>query len=50
MRPRYVHDLRCLTLESATDRHGGEVEQARGEFHRLSEFEKEELFRFLDSL
>ena len=50
VRPRYLHDLKSLTLESAIDRHGGEVEEVRRGFHRLSESEKEELFRFLNSL
>jgi CxxC motif-containing protein (DUF1111 family) len=50
MRPRYMHDLRSLTLENAIDRHGGEAEEVRHEFRRLSESEKEELFQFLNSL
>ena len=50
VRPRYLHDLKSLTLESAIDRHGGEVEEVRRGFHRLSESEKEELLRFLNSL
>jgi CxxC motif-containing protein (DUF1111 family) len=33
-----------------SDRHGGEAEEVRHEFHRLSESEKEELFQFLNSL
>jgi CxxC motif-containing protein (DUF1111 family) len=50
MRPRYMHDLRSLTLENAIDRHGGEADEVRHEFRRLSESEKEELFQFLNSL
>jgi len=50
MRPRYMHDLRSLTLENAIDRHGGEAEEVRHEFRRLSEADKEELFQFLNSL
>jgi CxxC motif-containing protein (DUF1111 family) len=50
MRPRYMHDLKSLTLENAIDRHGGEAEEVRHEFRRLSESEKEELFQFLNSL
>ena len=50
MRPRYMHDLRSLTLENAIDRHGGEAEEVRHQFRRLSESEKEELFQFLNLL
>jgi len=50
VRPRYMHDLRSLTLENAVDRHGGEAKEIRQEFHRLSESEKQELFLFLNSL
>jgi CxxC motif-containing protein (DUF1111 family) len=45
-----MHDLQSLTLENAIDRHGGEAAEVRDQFHRLSESEKEELFRFLNSL
>ena len=50
VRPRHMHDLKSLTLENAIDRHGGEAAEVRDRFHRLSESEKEELFRFLNSL
>ena len=50
VRPRYMHDLQSLTLENAIDRHGGEAEEVRRGFQRLSESEKEQLFRFLNSL
>jgi CxxC motif-containing protein (DUF1111 family) len=50
VRPRYMHDLRSLTLENAIDRHGGEATEVRQEFQRLSESEKQELFLFLNSL
>jgi CxxC motif-containing protein (DUF1111 family) len=50
VRPRYMHDLKSLTLESAIDRHGGEAEEVRPGSHRLSESGKEKLFRFLNSL
>jgi CxxC motif-containing protein (DUF1111 family) len=45
-----MHDLKSLTLENAIDRHGGEAAEVRDRFQRLSESEKEELFRFLNSL
>jgi CxxC motif-containing protein (DUF1111 family) len=48
--PRYMHDLKSLTLEHAIDRHGGEAKEVRHEFHRLSETEKQQLFLFLNSL
>jgi CxxC motif-containing protein (DUF1111 family) len=50
VRPRYMHDLKSLTLENAIDRHGGEAEELRQEFQHLSESEKEQLFHFLNSL
>ena len=50
VRPRHMHDLKSLTLENAIDRHGGEAAEVRDRFQRLSESEKEELFRFLNSL
>ena len=50
VRPRYMHDLKSLTLENAIDRHGSEAKEARQEFQRLSESEKQELFLFLNSL
>jgi len=49
-RPRHMHDLKSLTLENAIERHGGEAEEVRHEFRRLSDSEKEELFQFLNSL
>jgi CxxC motif-containing protein (DUF1111 family) len=50
VRPRYMHDLKSLTLENAIDRHGSEAKETRQEFHRLSESERQELFLFLNSL
>src|SRR6266566_3727510 len=36
MHPRHMHDLKSLTLEDAIERHGGEAEQERDRFGRLS--------------
>jgi CxxC motif-containing protein (DUF1111 family) len=50
MRPRYMHDLKSLTLQDAIDRHRGEAEHVRNEFNELSEAQKQEVFNFLNSL
>jgi CxxC motif-containing protein (DUF1111 family) len=50
MHPRHMHDLKSLTLEDAIERHGGEAEQERDNFRRLSAAEKQALFTFLISL
>ncbi|HEY0802699.1 MAG TPA: di-heme oxidoredictase family protein, partial [Steroidobacteraceae bacterium] len=49
-RPRYMHDLRSLTLQNAIERHAGEAEHVRSEFRELSETEKQQLISFLNSL
>lgn len=49
-RPRYMHDLRSLSLENAIDRHQGEAEHVIRKFHELSDAEKQDLFTFLNSL
>src|SRR6202041_4170019 len=33
MRPRYMHDLRSLTLSNAIERHQGEAEDVTRQFH-----------------
>jgi hypothetical protein len=38
-RPRYMHDLRLLTLQNAIERREGEAEHARSEFRELPEAE-----------
>jgi len=48
--PRYMHDLRSLTLEDAIERHRGEAEQERNRFRGLSATEKQALIAFLNSL
>jgi CxxC motif-containing protein (DUF1111 family) len=50
MRPRYMHDLKSLTLENAIDRHKGEADRVAERFRDLSPTEKQELFAFLNSL
>ena len=50
MRPRYMHDLRSLTLKNAIERHQGEAEHVTREFRELSEAQKQQLISFLESL
>ena len=50
MRPRYMHDLRSLTLEDAIERHHVEAEDVTKRFRELSDVEKQELITFLNSL
>jgi CxxC motif-containing protein (DUF1111 family) len=50
MRPRYMHDLRSLTLQDAIERHRGEAEHVSRHFRDLSPAEQRQLFTFLESL
>ena len=50
MRPRYMHDLRSLTLKNAIERHQGEAEHVTREFRELNETQKQQLISFLESL
>ena len=50
MRPRFMHDLRSLTLEDAIERHGGEADHVIHEFRELSEGQKKQVISFLNSL
>jgi CxxC motif-containing protein (DUF1111 family) len=50
MRPRFMHDLRSLTLQNAIERHKGEAELVIRRFQDLSHDEKQQLITFLDSL
>ena len=50
MRPRYMHDLRSLTLQDAIERHLGEAEHVSRHFRDLSPSEKQQLLTFLESL
>src|ERR1700686_2453280 len=44
MRPRYMHDLKSLTLQDAIERHEGEAEHVSRHFRDLSPAEKQQLF------
>jgi CxxC motif-containing protein (DUF1111 family) len=50
MRPRFMHDLKSLTLESAIGCHKGEAEDVTERFFDLTEAQKQQLFTFLNSL
>jgi CxxC motif-containing protein (DUF1111 family) len=50
MRPRFMHDLRSLTLENAIHRHRGEAEEEAERFRNLSSAEQQEILTFLNSL
>jgi CxxC motif-containing protein (DUF1111 family) len=50
MRPRYMHDLKSLTLADAIERHQGEAEYVERRFDQLTPTEKQQLFTFLNSL
>ncbi len=50
MRPRFMHDLKSLTLENAIERHKGEAEDVTERFFGLTEAQKQQLFTFLNSL
>jgi CxxC motif-containing protein (DUF1111 family) len=50
MRPRFMHDLKSLTLQNAIERHRGEAEDVARRFQRLTEAEKQQLISFLETL
>jgi CxxC motif-containing protein (DUF1111 family) len=50
MRPRYMHDLKSLTLDHAIERHQGEAEHVERRFEQLSPAQKQQLRTFLNSL
>lgn len=45
-----MHDGRATSIEEAILLHGGEAEQSKNNFIQLSELEKEQLLKFLESL
>jgi CxxC motif-containing protein (DUF1111 family) len=49
-RPRFMHDLRSLTLQNAIERHRGEAQFVTLRFLALPETQKQELITFLQSL
>ena len=50
MRPRFMHDLRSLTLRNAIERHEGEAEHVVERFRDLTENQKQQILTFLQSL
>ena len=50
MRPRFMHDLKSLSLENAIERHRGEAESVEHGFDELSPQEKQQVLAFLNSL
>jgi CxxC motif-containing protein (DUF1111 family) len=50
MRPRFMHDLKSLTLENAIERHKGEAEDVADRFFDLTETQQQQLITFLNSL
>jgi CxxC motif-containing protein (DUF1111 family) len=50
MRPRYMHDLKSLTLQNAIERHEGEAEHAVRRFDDLTVAQKKDVLTFLGSL
>jgi len=49
-RPRFMHDLKSLSVESAIERHSGEARDAEHRFDELSPDERKALIIFLNSL
>lgn len=49
-KPRFMHDLRSLSLEDAIVRHNGEARETTKRFRELSPEEKEALLTFLKTL
>ena len=50
MKPRFMHDLKSLSLENAVERHKVEARGVEDRFEELSPAEKQQLFVFLSSL
>jgi CxxC motif-containing protein (DUF1111 family) len=50
MRPRFMHDLKSLSLENAIERHRGEAAETQEHFEDLSALQKQQLLTFLNSL
>jgi CxxC motif-containing protein (DUF1111 family) len=46
----YLHDGRAATLEEAIEAHGGQAERSKGEFQKLSAYDKSCVVGFLKSL
>ena len=50
MRPRFMHDLKSLTLQDAIERHEGEAEHVIRQFQELPHADKQQIISFLESL
>ncbi|HEX4586078.1 MAG TPA: di-heme oxidoredictase family protein [Burkholderiaceae bacterium] len=50
MRPRFMHDLKSLSLRNAIERHGGEAAKASEAFGELDQDGQSQLITFLESL
>ncbi|MCC7244895.1 MAG: thiol oxidoreductase [Saprospiraceae bacterium] len=50
IKARYLHDGRAATLQEAIMWHGGEAEQSKEQFRKLSKSERQALVSFLESL
>jgi CxxC motif-containing protein (DUF1111 family) len=50
VKPRFMHDLRSLSLQDAIKRHEGEADLPADQFFRLSPAERQQIFIFLNSL
>jgi CxxC motif-containing protein (DUF1111 family) len=49
-RPRFMHDLKSLTLDNAIERHKGEAEDVADRFFDLTDRQQQQLITFLNSL
>src|SRR6202011_3386879 len=50
MRPRFMHDLKSLTLQDAIERHEGEGERVIRQFRELPHADQQQIISFLESL
>ena len=50
MRPRFMHDLKSLTLQDAIERHEGEAEHVSRQFRELPHADQQQIISFLESL
>jgi len=45
-----MHDGRATSIEAAILLHGGEAQEPKNKYNQLSESEKQQLLKFLESL
>jgi CxxC motif-containing protein (DUF1111 family) len=50
MKPRFMHDLRSLSLADAIERHQGEAAHVEKRFDELTPTQKQQIFTFLNTL